>query len=93
MKGGEDIAEVARRSGIDNVSDDDRRTMRSWLARLRPARRIVEAFGHGDRAAERVIDEVWGILGRRPTSAEYSALAAMFREAAEKCEADAKQKR
>lgn len=92
MKHGRDIADLARCSGIDNVRAEDRLTMRLWLKRIRPFDRIVAVYGRGDRAAETVIDRVWDIFGRRPTSAEYRALAVMFREAADKCEADAGRK-
>lgn len=79
---GEDLAERARRSGIDGLTIDEREALRMYLLKLRPAAAIREAFGHADRAAERVVDEVWTVMGDEPTAGEYMALGRMFEEAA-----------
>jgi hypothetical protein len=88
-----DIAETIRRSGIDNASTADLAILRAHFARVDPAERVRLCIYHGDSLAETAVDRVWSILDRRPTRAEYTEIAALFREAMAYCEKEAKEVR
>ncbi len=89
---GFDLAAQWRRSGIDHMTAAELVTLRAYLAAKKPAKRIRELFPSGDSIIEPPIDAAWNALGRRPTAAEYRALAALCQEAASYCEREARRK-
>lgn len=81
-----------------STSDELDKVRRGWVFEMTPselaalraemssatARKVARIRHlHGDGIAERVIDEVWHLMGRQPTPEEYREIAILLREASD----------
>lgn len=83
------IADLLRRSGLDNVNEEQRAILRAHAATLTPRARVRLRIPWGDNLIEGPIDDVWAMLDRQPTAEEYREIANLCGEAAAYCKIEA----
>lgn len=95
---GFDLAAEMRRSeterlGVRGMEATDLATLRAYLRKMGPQKRVREVYTDGCSLSDPAVDRIWNVLGRMPTAAEFRELAKILREAAANCEKRAKRKR
>lgn len=78
---GAQLAQRARESGLEWLTEEQLAVLRAWLGDLPVAARVRAVHPYGDRLAEFAEDDLWRTLDRKPTREEYLELASVFREA------------
>ena len=83
----ERLASRSQTEGIEWFTTSELAILREHLESLSPDKRVRECYRFGaTEIVESEVDHVWTRLGRRPTPAEYRALAELLHEAAVECE-------